>query len=557
MTGQSNFNVKEEKNRTLLLETKDASLIKKIKQIFSSPENIQNNLKFFLTKSGQRDSFGEKKFESPRSVITNGHTIFSRLLEYVTIPKVRKTLEIDWDSTPNLDCLVEDLSVMGQAFIDIRKGSIDMLCSVLKKLNFAQLRAILWSKEFQPASIDKESKNDGPMASMVEKILFFDERSQSVVFDYKLFINCLISPQMQETTSSEMLQIQFPSAVQLLNYLRTSIGHDFIIKADEKSEGKTGHVIALGGDSTTTTTFTRPNHFHYLLDCSESMTWRRDQNQDFDETLFPEVKKISKDIAEKIEEVATPSTRFSVYPIKDPGWPMTHRDYEIKKEEKALENCKSYIESLQVDSGTNLYGVLLETFQLINQHPEFNHIVVLVTDGEDQNEEKIQKTLFNQLTKICNSYYNSATPPQIFIVTIGRNVAAELTQKLSAATQATVLEIGKQYEIAQLFDFFKQMHLPMRVVEVLVKIDTQVKSRERVSMFTGHPTSLRNLVVSPEQTLELNGQQYHVSHKSSSRRKDTLSDKLGLILTNKQPKPTVKKQSTLTEYQRPERSQSF
>ena len=487
LTGQSNFKIIEEKNRTILLETKDTSLVKKIQQIFSSPENIQNNLKFALKKSRQEGSFEEKKFEPLHTgPIVDGYTISTRLLEYAS-PKVKKTLKFDWDSAPGLDYLVENLSeINDQSFVNFRKAVIDMACSILKKLNFAQLRAVLSTGEFKAASIDKESKNDGPMASMVEKILFFEERSKSIIFDYKLFTNCLISPRIQETSTSEGLQIRFPSAIQLLNYLRTSVGNDFIIKADEKSEGKTGHVIALGGESTASTALARPNHFHYLLDCSASMTWRRDEKQTFDETLFPQVKNTSKEIAEKIEEVAIPSTKLSVYPIKAPGLLITYQDYEIKRE-KALESCKSYLDSLEAKLSTNLYGVLLEVFKRINQHPEFNHIIVLVTDGEDQNQKEKREALFKQLTEICTTYHASTTPPQTFIVTIGRNVAADLIQKLSAATQATVLEVEKQGQITQLFDFFKQMHLPMKVVEVLVKIETEVKSARKSFCVCGSP----------------------------------------------------------------------
>ncbi len=562
LTGKKDFTVEEEKNRVLLLKTKNLAFFEQLQQIFSSPKNITDKLKFVIKRSGRSSPSEEKKFESDSTVsLIDGYNIFARLLEYGD-PKLKKSLIFDWDLT-GVDCLVEDLSATPD-LVPIRKTAINVLCSILRKLNYGQLHAVLSAGVFKASIVDKESKTEGPIAFIIEKILFFDEQKQVVIFDYKLFISCLTSPQahLEENSSAGEHQIRFPSAIQLLNYLRTSVGTEFIIKANGDGEEKTGHMILLGDVSTPTAAISQPIHFHYALDCSRSMNWQNDPGRTLDETLFPQILKISKEIAEKIGEVATSSTQFSIYPIKGPQAPVTCEDFKIK-ETKALERCKGFLDSMEADSGTNLYGVFLRIFELIGQSPGVNHIVVGVTDGEDQNENLERKALFRRLTEICRAYQTSTTPPQVFIVTIGRNVAVKLIKKLSSAMQATIIEVEKHEQVAQLFDYIRQMHLPMKVVDVLIKMQEEVKAQARISVFDGHPRSLKNMVVTEGQTVEFGGAAYIISRKSSHKPHKTISDKpdnLWAKGSHSRPAPTGKQgkgPDIVTEYPEPTRRHSY
>ncbi len=471
-------------NGSLIFNTPDAKLAEDLEKILKSPETVLTNIDYTLqkVKSGAEPATVPpiplvqypKQIELADGI---GEIFFTSLFN----ANLRQKIGIAWNTENKKDNNHILEASCDPDFIEVTQAQINMFRQILAKASFDQLRQAIAADKNEQKPLEKQEKEDGPIAPFVDKILYLSSDHTKIYFDFGLLVKCLTPPKVEPlvpagaTNSTDVNFVFRIDPQHLMNYLSIIFQEGFILHIS----GDKAKPICFNMERA----IPRKQSVSLVIDCSGSMA--------------PDEAPLKENVINFVNGMAN-NPQFDDTEIR-----ITH--FSDATSETAVFNLKeaevitNHVESLKMGTHTALHSTIHKVLSKLE--PELNTTVVIFTDGVDSGSMPLE-----QLELLTNTLIKETTnPPKIFTLGLGHKYNFDLLNELAKSTGCQHIKLETMEDFKNIFQYLDTMSVSRRLVRIL---------QESAKLAFIFPAKEGCLTVSPTTVafpgrFIVNGREYH------------------------------------------------
>lgn len=433
-------------NGSIIISTPDAKLANDLENILKSPQAVLSNIDYTLHEIPAGEMPPEPAPiptpQYPAQIeLTHGmgETFFTSLFT----PNLRQKVGIAWSNENKNENNYILEAPCDPELIELTKAQINTFKQILAKATYEQLRQAIAADKSVQQPLQKQEASNGPMANVVDKILYLSSDHQKIYFDFGLLVKSLTPPKVEElvpvgaTTSSNTEFVYSINQQHLMNYFGTIFQEGFVMHID----GDNAKQIFFNPKRA----IPKKQSISIVVDCSGSMAAKENELKE----------NVINFVNQMTENPQFKDTEITIIPFASTtGQPKTFNLYE-------KEEIVAHINSLKIDGKTALHSTI---HQVLSDLPaDCNTTAIIFTDGVNTDGMPLEelKALTDNLIK------NTNNPPKIFTMGLGEKYNEEMLDALASSTGCKHIKLETMADFKGIYVYLDTISIARSLARIL------------------------------------------------------------------------------------------
>lgn len=422
----------------ITIKSVNPKFIDNFNSLMQSPNALRSHLKYSINRiqTSSATHQANSAYPTPISLQKNmGKNFFEKLFSEAQRKKIGGSPDTEADNFIVYSKIQEQ--------DDIEKELINFQIQdyrkTLAKADFFELRKAIAQNNAEP--LPRKGSNyalTGPLAPYVNKIIYLDEKMNSVCFNYGFLLNCLTPPELISSEENEFNQINIMLNKQhFLSYMTTILPESFILQTDSNNNNQVSPICF--GSAANQKPVVR---ISLVLDCSSSM---HTVLTSYIAHLKNFIAKLTDSEASKFIDQET--TTIRIVPFQSQK--LFEKEFKLSNKNDIFQ----FMSSLNTNGGTRLIDTANEEIQFLENNDMTNSVDVAIvfTDGAD-NESRDKQLIKPKKVRI-------------FAMGLGTTYDKDLLEDMAIQSGGQHINLTNINDFDQILKYITEFSVAQRVFE--------------------------------------------------------------------------------------------